>query len=378
MTKRDIALIVALYGAWLCATYLINIVTTGVRAPQAVFDAWVRYDAIYFRGIAEYGYAEASRLTRPEIGFPYLTAFFPAFPLLLHFTAPLFAFNYSITAVIVPQLLTCLALLALFKLVTLDFPKPVAWFSVASLLVFPTFYFLLTAYSETLFLLLAILTFYFYRQQKFRAAGIMGALASATRILGAPILFASLVLDIGYQILAASRSSLFTLRYSLFAITLVPLGLLAYIFYQWWTFGDAFLFLAGHGSSEWKVGFDVTGPIKGLLLPFVTPFRHAWTSDTFRANYFNSFFFYLGIALLIYGWRKVPLVYSFYALLVLFVHTLSGSLISMPRYLLISFPVFISLGLLYHHHPRLRLLLIPLAAVGLFTTYLFFQTVFLG
>ena len=133
MTKRDTLLLTTLYLAWLGAAYLINVSATGARAPQDVFDAWVRFDGIYFRALAEHGYAEASRLTRPQIGFPYLTAFFPLFPLLIHIAAPLFGNNDSVASVIVPQTLTFLAMLALFKLITLDFPKPVAWLTLLSL-----------------------------------------------------------------------------------------------------------------------------------------------------------------------------------------------------------------------------------------------------
>ena len=393
MTKRDVVLVAALYGAWLCVAYLINSFTTGARTPQAVFDEWVRFDGIYFRAIAEYGYAEASRLTKPDIGFPFLTAFFPLFPLLLRIVAPLFAFNYSATSVIVPQLLTGLSLIALFKLVTLDHPKPVAWFSLLSLITYPTFYFLLSTYSETLLLLLTLLTFYAYRQNKLWLTGFGGALVSATRIVG-PIVFVALLLDrlrleVGGWRLDMGRGtegkrnvflhpSTFILHPSTFILLFMPLGLLVYMAYLWWAFGDPLLFLQGHGSTEWKVGFDWTGPFKGLLLPIATFIRHPFMSEPFRFNLFNSAFFYGGLALLLYGWRQLPFSYSAYALLAIGFPTLTGSLISMPRFLLIAFPLFISLGLLLHHHPRLSLLLIPFALIGLYATHLFFRTVFLG
>ena len=95
-------------------------------------------------------------------------------------------------------------------------------------------------------------------------------------------------------------------------------------------------------------------------------------------NLFNSAFFFAGIALAAYGWRRIPFSYSLYALLVLFVPTFDGTLISMPRYLLISFPMFLSLALLLEAHPRARVLLVPLGVCSLAGTVLFFQTVFLG
>jgi len=81
MAKRDLALLAALYGAWLVCAYVINAATTGARTPADSLHEWVRFDGIYFRAIAEFGYDEASRIIRWQQGFPFLTAAFPLFPL---------------------------------------------------------------------------------------------------------------------------------------------------------------------------------------------------------------------------------------------------------------------------------------------------------
>ncbi len=422
MTKRDVVLLAALYALWLCTAYLLNLIATGARTPQAVFDEWVRFDAIYFRALAQFGYAEASRLTHPEIGFPYLTAFFPLFPLLIHLASGLFGGNYSVTSIIVAQTLTFLSVLALFKLVTLDFPRPVAWLSVAALITFPTSYFLLTSYSETLFLLLVILTFYFYRQQQLLSAGIAGLLAAATRIMGAPLLLGTFALDAArgawrgtcfargegqvasdvlrtwqvtsnvQPVTCHVRSTSRVTRHPPalrdvthgspvtrhLSLALIPLGFLAYLIYQWLAFGNPWLFLEGHASPEWRVGFDPVGPIKGVVLPFYTLVARNWSSVAFRENMFNSLFFYFAIVMLIYTRRQLPFSYSIYTLLATGLPTFTGSLISMPRFLLISFPLFLSMGLWLYAHPRARLVLAPLALSSLIATYLFFKTVFLG
>jgi hypothetical protein len=173
-------------------------------------------------------------------------------------------------------------------------------------------------------------------------------------------------------------SSFFLPPSTLLSLAVIPLGLLTYMLYQWWDFGNPLIFLRGHASSEWRVGFDLLGPVRSLGLPFYTVLARDWTSAIFRTNMFNSLFFYFGLGATAYAWRKLPTVYSFYGLLAIFVPTLSGSLISMPRFLLVSFPMFIGLGLLCDAHPRLRVLPVLLGLVGLLATALFFQTVFLG
>ena len=399
MTRRDLALLAALYGAWLACAYLINAATTGARTPVDILHAWVRFDGIYFRAIAEFGYDEASRIIRWQQGFPFLTAAFPLFPLLIRLAVPLFGGDYTAATVVVPQALTFLVLVALFRLVRLDFSRTAAWFSTLSLLTFPAFFFLLAPYSETLFLLLVILAFHAYRTGRWGPTGLFGGLAGAARIVGAPLLLGTFILDHFYQAwrtarttrvagnvipseqpasqpVARSAPSAFRPQPS--AFILISLGLLVYMLYQWWDFGNPLLFLRGHASSEWKVGFDLLGPLRGLLLPFYTVLARDWTTDIFRTNMFNALFFYFGIVMTLYAWRRLPSVYALYGLLAVVVPTLSGSLISMPRFLLIAFPIFVSMGVLLEAHPRLRLLPVLLGLAGLLATRLFFETVFLG
>ena len=385
---RDALLVAGLYLAWVGAAYVVNAVVSGARTPHGLLEQWVRFDGIYFRALAEHGYAEASRIVRVQQGFAFLTAFFPLFPLLISLAAPLFGYDYTFAAVLVPQALTYLALVALFRLVALDFSRRVAWLTLLSLVAFPTSFFLLAPYSETLFLLLVVVTFYFYRQRRFLPAGLAGVLASATRIMG-PLVCGALLLALARRWWAQtlsreqrsrSRSLPALLREfpDLPFVLLMPLGMLVYLGYLWLAFGDPLIFVRGHASSEWRVNASLLGPLKGLGLPFYTLLARDWTSAAFRMNLFNSAFFYTAIAVAVYAWRKVPFSYSLYALLVIFVPTFDGTLISVPRYLLISFPLFIGIALFLDAHPRTRVLLVPLGVAAVIGTFLFFETIFLG
>ncbi len=410
MTRRDAAFVALVYLAWLAAAYAINLIASGARTPQALFESWVRFDGIYFRAIAEYGYAEASQRIRPDIGFPFLAAFFPVFPLAIRLVAPLFGGNYSVASVIVPQALTLLALWALFDVLAYDFSRRVARLAVLALVTFPTFYFLTTAYSETAFLLLVILAFRFYRARRMVLAGVLGALAAAARIMGAPFLIGTFALDLAAGIWQAlgrrrkapiptfprsqtprtgegAKASTFPRPQaprtgggasSLIPLVLAPLGLVVYAAYLGVQFGDPLLFMQGHASLEWQVGFDPLGPLKGVLLPFATVAKHAWMAPEFRANMLNALFLYFGAGVAAYAWRRVPFAYSAYAALALILPMFTGSLISMPRYVLVSFPLFAGMGIWLEAHPRWRWLLAPLGFAGLAATWLYFHTVFLG
>src|SRR5258708_1463259 len=86
------------------------------------------------------------------------------------------------------------------------------------------------------------------------------------------------------------------------------------------------------------------------ILPHVTYY--------YFPNVFTTYLeFIIGIlflVLIIYGFWKLRISYSIYALLVYLVPTLAGSFSSMPRYVLVVFPVFILVALLDRKSTRLN------------------------
>src|SRR5258706_5842641 len=84
----------------------------------------------------------------------------------------------------------CIFLVSLFvfyKIIRFDYPKKVAYLSLVALLVFPTSFFFGSVYTESLFLFLSLLSFYFARKKWWILAGISGMLLSGTRIVGIAI-----------------------------------------------------------------------------------------------------------------------------------------------------------------------------------------------
>ncbi|MDI6811050.1 MAG: hypothetical protein QMD80_05165, partial [archaeon] len=77
-----------------------------------------------------------------------------------------------------------IATIDIYKLVKIDYSHSTALKSVFYLSIFPTSYFLIAGYTESLFLFLTIGCFYYVRKGNWLPAGVMGMLASATRITG--------------------------------------------------------------------------------------------------------------------------------------------------------------------------------------------------
>src|SRR3990167_3153711 len=163
--------------------------------------SWANFDGEHYLAIAIFGYKEREQ------------AFFPVYPGLISFLAKPFS----------PDLLSfLLALMILWNLITIDYSKKIALFTLAAILLFPTSFYFGAVYSESLFLLLSVSSFYLARKRHWFSASFLGAVASATRVFGV-LLLVALLIEAWEQKAKLSKS---------FWIFLIPSGLLIYMFYQ--------------------------------------------------------------------------------------------------------------------------------------------------
>jgi hypothetical protein len=138
--------------------------------PQAsLLGVWQRWDAIHYIRIVQGGYSSTE-----------LTAFFPAFPLLGHLLHNLFGLDATLSLIVISNLSLILALTVFYQLICLDFPSSIARRSVVLLMVFPTAFFLLAPYAESLALALVLITFWYARRSRWILATLAGIGAGLT------------------------------------------------------------------------------------------------------------------------------------------------------------------------------------------------------
>ncbi len=130
------------------------------------------WDGGHFLSIAEHGYIEK-----------YQYAFFPLYPLLINIVSNL-THDYLIAGLIISLTCAFLTIHLFYGLVSLDFEKKFAQKTVFSLLIFPTSFYLLAVYSESLFLFLTVATFLSIRKKNLFLATMFASLASGTRLIG--------------------------------------------------------------------------------------------------------------------------------------------------------------------------------------------------
>lgn len=303
----------------------------------AVF-AWANFDGEHYLSIAIFGYKDLEQ------------AFFPVYPKLISllsapFHTDLFLAYFSATFVglLISSITFMLALLLLWDLILIDYPKKIAFWTVLLLLVFPTSFFFSSLYNESLFLLLVVTSFYSARKGRWGLAGGLGMVASATRVFGILLLPALLVE--AYQQKIPLRKFLW--------LAFVPLGLLGYMVYQWQTVGDPLAFY----NLQLIVGEQ--HQLGGVLLPqvFVRYIKMLLTLDMSNILYQTVFLeFISGLVFLILPVigliKKVRLSYLVFAFLGLFLPATAGSFSSLPRYILVLFPSFIVGGIIVASLPK--------------------------
>jgi hypothetical protein len=177
-------------------------------------------------------------------------------------------------------------------------------------------------------------------------AGILGALASATRIVGIFIWPALIINDY----LKNKKINWKNIIY----LSISALGLLAYMIYLKLVFGDPLYFF--HLQEE----FGASRQSSIVLFPQVIwrYFKILWTARPFDWKYYayvqefivSLLVLFLLILISIKNYQKkikVKWGYLFFALASFFLPTMTGNLSSMPRYVLVCFPVFVYLASIF-------------------------------
>ena len=294
-------------------------------------NMWSRWDAGWYLEIAKSGYSY-----RPD--YPSSAAFFPLYPFLIRvchtiFLLPPTDYWSLVSGIFISNICLIAALIYFHQLLTFDFSKRVAARANLYLLVFPTSFFLSSVYAESLFLALALSSFFYARTNRWTAACILAALATLCRSQG--ILIA---LPLLLEYLQQRHFNIRQVKWNVLAFAFIPAALISFLFYLHAEFGS------------WRVILDVQQPWgRRLMWPWHTLswiFGHAPPLDAGHHEWLDLSF--LGL-LLIAAVIALPLLspsYSLYSWLSVLFLSSWGMLGSVPRFDLVVFPLFIVMAIL--------------------------------
>src|SRR5437899_365792 len=153
-------------------------------------EAMTAADGLWYLDIAQNGYEKENFNLDKQHNW----AFFPLYPLIIELFAGVTR-EFSITAALLSNIFFLAALVILHRTaLTFDADSGAADRGVFYLAAFPTSYFFSFPFTESLFLLVTVSSFYCARREMWWRAGALGALATATRLAGIFLLPALLIL----------------------------------------------------------------------------------------------------------------------------------------------------------------------------------------
>lgn len=301
-----------------------------LKAP--VFWALGNFDGEHYVSIASSGYGFGEH------------AFFPVYPVIVRTLGNFFGatqISYYASGIFVSLSAFLLGLLGFYKLLRLDFNEKLSQLAVVLLLVFPTSFYFAAVYTESLFFALAVWSFYMARKKMWTYAAVFGIILTATRFVGL-IIFPALLVEWYVQ----NRKSKNLLKIFPTILLSIPTGLLGYMYYLDRTIHNK---LAFYGELSM---FGEQRSSHPILLPQVI-YRYVFKilpglkTIYFPVIYSTILEFAIGclfFAASIWAFFKTRLSYALFLALGYIIPTLSGSFSSLPRYVLVLFPVYILLA----------------------------------
>lgn len=322
-------------------------------------DIWARWDSDFFLRIAADGYDEAS------------AAFHPLYPALVAGLGRIFFGHYVLAGLVVSLLAALGSFVLLHQLASARLGAEGARRTVLYLAVFPMALFLQAVYSESLFLFLVLASFALAERGRFAEAGLVAGLAILTRAAGLALLPALALLAWRHR----NR-----LRALAGVVLAVPVAAV-YPLVLWQQVGDPWAFT--DAQDRWHRHFSAAGPLGGIWDGLVAGWRGleqfvvghgtsvSGVSPMHAAaeNVQNVVFLVLFLVLTVVAWRRFGAAYGLFAAISLAIPLSYPSsrwpLLSLPRFGLVIFPLFLALAALTDGRPRAHTVVVACSALFL-------------
>jgi hypothetical protein len=311
-------------------------------------DIWARWDSDFFLRIGENGYDKAS------------AAFHPLYPGLVAVLGRVFFGHYVLAGLVVSLSAALGSFVLLHQIAEERLGAEGARRTVLYLAIFPMALFLQAVYSESLFLLLVLAAFALAERDRFAAAGVVAGLAILTRAAGLALLPALALLA------WRKRDRLRALAGVALAVPVAAI----YPLLLWQQVDDPWAF--AHAQDRWHRHFSPAGPLGGIWDGLVAGWRgleqfvlgHGTDvpgADPMHAaaeNLQALAFLVLFLLLTVVAWRRFGAAYGLFAAVSLAIPLSYPSsrwpLLSLPRFGLVIFPLFLALAALAAGRPRLH------------------------
>ncbi len=301
--------------------------------------SWFHWDSGWYTNIALNGYYS-----------PQPMGFFPLFPWLERALMPL-THDPFYAGLIISNLAGLGMLMVLYRLVAADFDHDRAWRTVLYLALFPTAFFFAAAYTESLFMLFALLTFYLWRRGHWWLAGLTALVAGLTRSTSVCLLF-----PFAYEYLRQHDFQWRKIRFDVLSGIGTVGGAILFSLYGYVKFHDFMVYSHSQEAFDWQRYFSVPWTGFQLAISHIAQSPHPLSFLPIHTMIDLSLSLFIPAVLILafvgpVKFRKEHLAYSIYAValyLSITVAPMRGPfpINSMARYMLEIFPAFIILATL--------------------------------
>jgi hypothetical protein len=381
MTKKQLWLVIASWLIWRVALLAIGASADWWLKYEPTFPyaetllpqfelprwlySWANFDGVHYLTIVQHGYK----------GTGLIQAFFPLYPLVAGLVSKL-GVSVLVAALVVSNLASLGLWVAWFKLVKQLKDTKVAWWALAILALLPTSFFWGAAYSESLFGLLVVVVWLLALRSNWVGAALVTALASATRVVGVALVPTLLGVFYSQNPVDKKGWGEWGRKHHRTLLILVSgaSGLLIYMTYLGLEFGDPLFFF--HVQAEFGAGRQ-----ESLVLYPQVVWRYLKILVTFKP--INWRYWSLvneaiagtaGLLGIMWGWWRTKSWWWLFALAAFMLPTLTGTFSSLPRYILVCFPLWLEIAAWCQNHRwRGVIFLLGSATALIINTVLFIQ-----
>jgi hypothetical protein len=280
---------------------------------SAAIDMWSHFDGRWYLTIARDGYQLIP-------GQQCNVVFAPLFPMLMRLGGRLAGGSddaFLIAGMVISNLALIVALAYMSALLLLEgYDQKTAARAAWYVLIFPTSFFLSAVYPMSLFIALSAAAFYHARKEQWRIAGLLAGLAALSRPDGV-----LLTAGLGVEYLQQRG---FRLRRDVLNLAWSPLGLLAWMAFQWRQFGDPLTFVVV--QKQWN------------YCPILTVLHSSHAGLQLGTPALLAVMTILAI-------RRLRPCYSVFTIAMFSVMLAAARFWSITRFVVVLFPAFMMLGI---------------------------------